>query len=62
MRKMPMNIFIAGGSGAIGRSLVPMLVAAGHHVVAMTGSAERTASLEKMCAVPVVGICSMPKD
>jgi len=33
------NVFIAGGSGAIGRQLVPMLVQAGHHVVAMTRTA-----------------------
>lgn len=49
-----MNIFIAGGSGAIGRSLVPMLVREGHRVVAMTRSAERAASLEAMGAQSVV--------
>jgi 2-alkyl-3-oxoalkanoate reductase len=50
-----MNIFIAGGTGAIGRALVPLLVRAGHRVVALTRSAERTSLLEKMGAVPVVG-------
>ena len=30
------NILIAGGSGAIGRQLVPILVRDGHRVVAMT--------------------------
>ena len=50
-----MNIFIAGGTGAIGRLLVPLLVKAGHKVVALTRSADRTAQLEKMGAVPVVG-------
>jgi nucleoside-diphosphate-sugar epimerase len=49
-----MKIFIAGGSGAIGRSLVPMLVEEGHRVVAMTRSMDRAASLEAMGAVPVV--------
>ncbi len=50
-----MKIFVAGGSGAIGRLLVPMLVRAGHQVVAMTRSPARAASLEAMGAVPVIG-------
>src|ERR1700704_1584099 len=50
-----MNLFIAGGTGAIGRVLVPLLVNAGHRVVALTRSAARTPQLEKMGAVPVVG-------
>jgi len=50
-----MNIFIAGGTGAIGRVLVPLLVSAGHRVVALTRSADRTAQLAQMGAVPVVG-------
>jgi nucleoside-diphosphate-sugar epimerase len=31
-----MRVFLAGGSGAIGRRLVPMLVAAGYEVTATT--------------------------
>ena len=31
-----MKLFVAGASGAIGRRLVPLLVAVGHEVVAMT--------------------------
>jgi nucleoside-diphosphate-sugar epimerase len=50
-----MNIFIAGGTGAIGRVLVPLLVNAGHKVVALTRSADRTSQLEQAGAVPVVG-------
>jgi len=50
-----MNIFIAGGTGAIGRFLVPLLASAGHKVVALTRSADRTSQLRKMGAVPVVG-------
>src|SRR5205085_12153732 len=50
-----MNIFIAGGTGAIGRILVPLLVNAGHKVVALTRSADLTSQLEQMGAVPVVG-------
>ena len=33
-----MKIFIAGATGALGRQLVPMLVANGHEVVGMTRS------------------------
>lgn len=50
-----MNIFLAGGSGAIGRQLVPMLVQAGHEVVAMTRSPQGAARLEEMGAAPVIG-------
>ena len=50
-----MNIFIAGGTGAIGRVLVPLLVNAGHKVVALTRSADSVARLEQIGAVPVVG-------
>jgi len=49
------NIFVAGGSGAIGRQLVPMLVQEGHHVVAMTRSPGGAARLEAMGAAPVIG-------
>ena len=50
-----MNIFIAGGTGAIGRVLVPLLAKAGHKVVALTRSADRAPQLAQMGAVPVVG-------
>ena len=50
-----MNIFIAGGTSAIGRFLVPLLVNSGHKVVALTRSADRTSQLEQMGAVPVIG-------
>jgi nucleoside-diphosphate-sugar epimerase len=50
-----LNIFIAGGSGAIGRQLVPMLVRQGHRVVAMTRMPTGAARLEAMGATPVIG-------
>ena len=50
-----MNIFIAGGTGAIGRVLVPLLMDAGHKVVALTRSADHSSQLEQMGALPVVG-------
>jgi hypothetical protein len=40
------NIFVAGGSGAIGRVLVPLLVSEGHKVVALTRFQKRAALLD----------------
>ena len=51
----PMVIFIAGATGAIGRLLVPLLVTAGHEVVALTRAPDSTRLLERMGAQPVVG-------
>ena len=53
--EVPVRIFIAGGTGAIGRVLVPLLVNEGHTVVALTRSADRASQLEGAGAVPVVG-------
>lgn len=50
-----MNIFIAGGTGAIGRPLVPMLVHQGHRVIALTRSADRCDALKASGAEPVIG-------
>ncbi len=50
-----MRIFLAGGSGAIGRYLVPMLVADGHRVTAMTRTPSNAAVLEQMGATTVLG-------
>jgi NAD dependent epimerase/dehydratase family enzyme len=48
-----MKVFVAGGSGAIGRRLVPELVARGHDVVATT-TPDRVAALEAAGATPFV--------
>src|SRR3954466_11255360 len=50
-----MNIFIAGGTGAIGRFLVPLLVKSGHGITGLTRSADGALVLAQMGAVPVVG-------
>ncbi len=50
-----MNIFIAGGSGAIGRQLLPMLVQDGHHVVAMTRTPAGAERIAATGATPVIG-------
>lgn len=49
-----MRVFVAGATGAIGRQLVPILVAAGHEVHGMTRSGSREAMLRELGAVPVV--------
>ena len=49
-----MRVFVAGGSGVLGRRLVPQLVARGHEVVATTTSAERLRLLEQLGAEAVV--------
>ncbi len=45
-----MKIFIAGGSGVLGRRLVTRLVSGGHEVVAMTRSPGKTATLQELGA------------
>jgi nucleoside-diphosphate-sugar epimerase len=49
-----MRVFVAGATGAIGRQLVPRLVAAGHEVHGMTRSESKRALLYELGAVPVV--------
>lgn len=49
-----MKVFVAGGSGAIGRRLVPLLVANGHEVTATTRSAAKTEALRAAGAEPVI--------
>jgi nucleoside-diphosphate-sugar epimerase len=49
-----MRIFVAGATGAIGRQLVPRLIAEGHEVHGMTRSESKQAMLYDLGAVPVV--------
>ena len=49
-----MRVFVAGATGAIGKQLLPRLIAAGHEVRGMTRSASKKAMLEDLGAVPVV--------
>jgi nucleoside-diphosphate-sugar epimerase len=49
-----MRVFVAGATGAIGRQLVPRLVAAGHEVVGMTRKESNRTMLEQLGASPVV--------
>jgi nucleoside-diphosphate-sugar epimerase len=49
-----MRVFVAGGTGVVGRRLVPQLVASGHQVTATTTSAAKLGSLERLGADGVV--------
>ncbi len=49
-----MRVFLAGATGVIGRRLLPLLVAAGHPVTAMTRRADRAGALRALGAEPVV--------
>jgi nucleoside-diphosphate-sugar epimerase len=49
-----MRIFLAGGTGAVGKRLVPQLVARGHEVVATTRNQEKIGLLRSLGAEPVV--------
>ncbi|MFE0171073.1 NAD-dependent epimerase/dehydratase family protein [Streptomyces sp. NPDC059002] len=49
-----MRVFVAGGTGVLGRRLVPQLVARGHWVTATTTSAAKPGPLERLGAEAVV--------
>jgi nucleoside-diphosphate-sugar epimerase len=49
-----MRIFLAGASGAVGRRLVPLLLADGHSVIGTTRSAAKATELEAHGVTPVV--------
>lgn len=49
-----MRVFVAGGSGVLGRRLVPQLVARGHQVTATTTSADKVGLLQQLGAEAIV--------
>src|SRR5215472_8440038 len=49
-----MKVLVAGGSGAMGRRLVPQLVAGGYEVVAMIRDVGKTPWLRRVGAQPVI--------
>ncbi|HEX8647280.1 MAG TPA: NAD(P)-dependent oxidoreductase [Thermoleophilaceae bacterium] len=57
-----MRVFVAGATGAIGKQLVPRLVAAGHEVHGMTRSESKQAMLAEMGATPVVADALDPEQ
>ena len=51
---MVMRVFVAGGTGVVGRRLVPQLVARGHQVTATTTRADKLGLLDQLGADGVV--------
>lgn len=49
-----MRVFVAGGTGVVGRRLVPQLVARGHHVIATTTGLDKLVALQRLGAEAVV--------
>ncbi len=49
-----MRVFVAGGTGVVGRRLVPQLLARGHQVTATTTNVRKLAELERVGATAVV--------
>jgi nucleoside-diphosphate-sugar epimerase len=49
-----MKVFVAGAGGALGKQLVPRLIAAGHEVVGMTRSEAKRDLVQSLGAHPVV--------
>ena len=49
-----MKIFIAGGTGAIGRPLIAELLAKGHELVALTRSSEKARFLVEQGIAPAI--------
>jgi nucleoside-diphosphate-sugar epimerase len=49
-----MRVFVAGGTGVVGRSLVPLLVERGHDVTATTRTPAKAEELRALGAEPVV--------
>ncbi|GAB3926148.1 dTDP-glucose 4,6-dehydratase [Microlunatus endophyticus] len=49
-----MRVFVAGGSGVLGRRLLPQLVARGHEVTATTTSSEKLGLIKNLGATGVV--------
>lgn len=57
-----MKVFVAGATGAMGRQLVPRLVAEGHRVVGMTRAESKQSELWDLGAEPVVADALDPEQ
>lgn len=49
-----MKIFVAGATGVIGRSLLPMLIKNGHTVFAMIRNTSQVEAMKKIGAIPII--------
>lgn len=50
-----MKVFVAGGTGVIGRRLIPRLIEQGHDVVALVRTPDKRKHVEELGAASVVG-------
>jgi nucleoside-diphosphate-sugar epimerase len=57
-----MKVLVAGSTGAIGKQLVPRLVANGHEVVGMTRSAAKAEAVRALGAEPVIADALDPEQ
>ncbi len=49
-----MKIFVAGATGVIGRSLLPMLIKEGYTIFAMIRNESQVEAIKKVGAIPVI--------
>jgi nucleoside-diphosphate-sugar epimerase len=57
-----MKVLVAGASGAMGKQLLPRLVATGHEVVGMTRSAGKAEAVRALGATPIVADALDPEQ
>jgi uncharacterized protein YbjT (DUF2867 family) len=57
-----MKVFVAGATGAMGKQLVPRLVAAGHTVTGMTRSSDKQDAIRAMGAQAAVADALDPEQ
>src|SRR5918996_4850865 len=62
MKGAVMKILVAGATGALGKQLVPRLVAGGHDVAGMTRSESRIEAVRSLGATPVVADALEPEE
>jgi NAD(P)H-binding len=62
MKGAVMKILVAGATGALGRQLVPRLVAGGHDVAGMTRSESKIEAVRSLGATPVVVDALEPEE
>jgi nucleoside-diphosphate-sugar epimerase len=62
MEGIAMKIFVAGATGALGKQLLPRLVAGGYDVAGMTRSKSKIEAVRSLGATPVVADALEPEE